>query len=66
MDIGEELQKILIKLKLHGGREFLIGLPSAFMLWPYIEHPDIEIPIEILLFPCHAILHLLLLGPMFY
>ncbi len=46
--------------------EFFIGLPSAFMLWPYIEHPDIEIPIEILLFPYHATLHLLLLGPMFY
>ena len=46
--------------------EFFIGLPHAFMIWPCIEHPDIGIPIEILLFPCHATLHLLLLGPMFY
>ena len=26
--VVHELQKILIKLKLHGGREFLIGLPE--------------------------------------
>ena len=46
--------------------EVLIGLPYVFMGWYYIDHPNIEIPIEILLFPCHATLHALLFGPMFY
>ncbi len=46
--------------------EVFIGLPYVFMMWYYIEHPDVEIPIEILLFPCHASLHALLFGPMFY
>ena len=46
--------------------EFFIGLPYVYMGWYYINHPNIEIPIEILLFPCHATLHLLLFGPMFY
>ena len=46
--------------------EVFIGLPHVYMMWYYIEHPDFEIPIEILLFPCHATLHLLLFGPMFY
>ena len=46
--------------------EVLIGLPHVFMGWYYIDHPNIEIPIEILLFPCHATLHVLLFGPMFY
>ena len=46
--------------------EVFIGLPHVYMMWYYIEHPDIEIPIEILLFPCHASFHVLLFGPMFY
>lgn len=46
--------------------EFFIGLPYVFMGWYYIDHPNIEIPIEILLFPCHATLHLILLGSIFY
>jgi hypothetical protein len=46
--------------------EFFIGLPYVFMGWYYIDHPNIEIPIEILLFPCLATFHALLFGPMFY
>lgn len=46
--------------------EFLFGLPYVYMSWYYINHPNIEIPIEILLFPCHATLHLILLGSIFY
>lgn len=46
--------------------ETFIGLPYVFMGWYYIDHPNIEIPIEILLFPCHATLNLILFGSMFY
>ena len=46
--------------------ETFIGLPYVCMSWHFMDRPDIEIPIEILLFPCHATLHALLFGPMFY
>lgn len=46
--------------------ETFIGLPYVCMVWHFMDRPDIEIPIEILLFPCHATLHALLFGPMFY
>ena len=46
--------------------EVFIGLPHVFMMWQYMQHPNLEVALEILFFPCHATLHLLLFGPMFY
>ena len=46
--------------------ETIIGLPYVCMSWHFMDRPDIEIPIEILLFPCHATLNLILFGSMFY
>ncbi len=46
--------------------ETFIGLPYVCMVWHFMDRPDIEIPIEILLFPCHATLNLILFGWTFY
>ena len=46
--------------------EFLFGLPYVFMMWHTMPQPNLDVAIEILIFPCHATLHLLLFWPMFY
>ena len=46
--------------------EFFFGLPYVFMMWHEMPHPNLDVAIQILIFPCHATLHLLLFGPMFY
>ena len=45
--------------------EVFIGLPYVFMMWQYMSHPNLEVALEILIFPCHATLHFLLFWPMF-
>ena len=46
--------------------EFLFGLPYVFMMWHTMPQPNLDVAIEILIFPCHATLHLLLFWPMFF
>ena len=46
--------------------EFLFGLPYVFMMWYTMPQPNLDVALEILIFPCHATLHLLLFWPMFY
>ena len=45
--------------------EVFIGLPYVFMMWQCMPHPNLEVALEILIFPCHATLHFLLFWPMF-
>ena len=45
--------------------EVFIGLPYVFMMWQYMSHPNLEVALEILIFPCHATFHFLLFWPMF-
>ena len=45
---------------------FFSGFPYVLMTWQSMSHPNLEVPVEILFFPCHATLNLLLFGSMFY
>lgn len=45
--------------------KFLFGLPYVFIMWQCMPHPNLEVALEILIFPCHATLHFLLFWPMF-
>ena len=46
--------------------EIFCGLPYVFMVWYSMSHPNLEVAIQILIFPVHATLHFLLFWPMFY